>query len=154
MELQRAEQRLGISQATLSTPQLGQPQRTLGRQARRVAREQLAGSLQLGLGTLPFATPRQDAGVVRAAHSHERVHPGSVAQLAQAFAPLSGATVITRLLAGEDHVAERDSDRPALSSSSPPKAAAAASSSADMPGATSPRLTSAKPSRASPRTSR
>ncbi len=110
MLVEAFDELLGLLQAPLAHPQVGEPRERL-RTARRVAAlEHARGGGQRRLRLRPASGRRQDAAVVRAAERSERRVPTLLHDLVGRPQPLLDARHVVRVLAGGEHATENSLD--------------------------------------------
>jgi hypothetical protein len=135
----------GFLQPALADAELGQPDLCFGRLSPVRVAEPGDGGLELTFRLLPLPARDQGARVVGAADGDHQLERPPFAELPQPLAPLGGAPDVAHPLAGGDQTAG-DGAGLVDPRSSPEIAAVDDSSSLLIPSATSPSLTSARPS--------
>ena len=107
----RSKQRRGFVEAALAAPQLAQPGQAVGRHAGTANGQLVAGARQFALRFVPCPAPHADRGVLRAADSEQRLQSPFAAVFLDALAPLHGAAMIARAIAGADQIAAGQRDQ-------------------------------------------
>src|SRR3954454_20482333 len=108
------EERGGLVDTSLPTPQFAEPRQSVGRHPGTADGQFVAGISKLTLGFVPRPARHADRRVLGSTDREQRLQPPLAAVLLNAIAPLDGASVIAGTIARGDQVAAGDANQHAI----------------------------------------